>query len=92
MQSKENMQIVIRFMEKNNLTKILRKQYQQLISRCAYNAAFFDKKSIPLELPLYASLWKFPIFFNFDVSIRRQLQSRIVIMYYHIKHWLSFAQ
>ncbi len=91
-QSKANHLILINFLEKHKLINSFHKQYQQLISRCAYNAAFFDKSSIVKELPVYRSIWRIPLFWNFDVSIRRQLQSRLVISYYFIKNRLSFFQ
>lgn len=87
-QSKANQLIIIRYLERERLTKVLQLQYKQLIARCAYNAAFFDKESIVSEYSVYRSLWHEPLFWNFDVSIRRQLQSRIVILFYRFKNWI----
>jgi len=78
-QSQANQLILINFLEEQHRVEEFKRQYQQLISRCTYIAAFFNHSSI--DKMHYKSIWKFPIFLNFDVSIRRQLQSRIVILF-----------
>lgn len=84
-QSQINQLILIRFLEKQHRVEEFKRQYQQLISRCAYIAAFFNRSSIDKDIH-YKSIWKYPIYLNFDVSIRRQLQSRIVIFLYYLTH------
>jgi glycosyltransferase involved in cell wall biosynthesis len=77
-QSYSNQLILIDFLRRHHLVTEFKYQYQQLIVRCAYIAVFFDKSLIE-KGPYYNALWKYPLFFNFDVSLRKQIQSRIVI-------------
>jgi glycosyltransferase involved in cell wall biosynthesis len=88
-ESKNNQLIVIDFMKHVGLDKVLSLQYKQLIARCAYDAAFYDQESITSDYLLYKSLWHETLFWNFDVSIRRQLQSRFVILLYGFRNWLT---
>ena len=77
-ESQENQFILIHFLEKQHKISEFKCQYQKLISRCAYIAVFFNPSSIE-KYYHFKSLWNIPLFPNFDVSIRKQIQSRITI-------------
>lgn len=83
-QSQINQLILVRFLEKLHNSSDFLRQYQKLISRCAYIAVFFNPSSIGEDYH-YKFLWKYPLFFHFDVSLRKQIQSRIIICLYNFR-------
>ena len=87
-QSQTNQLILINFLENQHRVEEFKRQYQQLISRCAYIEVFFNWQSVEKDHH-YKQLWKIPVFFHFDVSIRKQIQSRIVLSCYYLRrHFL----
>ncbi len=87
-QSQSNQFILVHFLEKQHIVPEFRRQYQQMISRCAYIAVFFYPSSIE-RYPQFRSIWSIPLFFHFDVSIRKQIQSRIVISFHLLRSLLK---
>ena len=85
-QSKENQLVLIRFLEKFQLQNIFKTQYRKLVIRCAYITTFFNCYDSENDFNYIPVLWKLPIYRNFDVSIRRQLQSRFII---YLKYFLK---
>jgi glycosyltransferase involved in cell wall biosynthesis len=83
-QSLKNQLLLINFLEKLQVVNTFKLQYQQLISRCAYIEVFFNWQSIPIN-NYYKSLWKYPIFLHFDVSVRKQIQSRAILSLYYLR-------
>ena len=86
-QSKENQLLLLRFLERKHLKEIYLRQYRQLVIRCAYITAFFNCYNTKRDFNYIPVLWKYPLYWNFDVSIRRQLQSRLTI---YIKHFIKY--
>ena len=91
-ESKNNQLILLHFLQRHHLTTIFSKPYHQMVVRCAYIAAFFDRSSILTDLDYHKELLHCPLYKHFDVSLRRQIQSRLIIYAYSLLKKVRISQ